>query len=304
MTAQVRDESPVASSPRAADVTVVIPVRDRHELLVRALRSVDAQTEAAAEVIVVDDGSQTPVGELARGATPIRVIRHRRPLGAAVARNTAIDAATTTLIAFLDSDDEWWPTKLERQLPLTPTEIPEVATVAGFWVLPRGGTRPRLRRPRASGSGRRRILRNCHVAAGSTLIAHRERLVSLGGFDPTLERFEDWDLLLRHTQDGTLRIAPEPLAVVHAGSVPDPGAVRRSLEVIERRHLQRCSTLGSSERRLLRAAVAVEWSADRARGGQRMRAAAVLARAALRDPWQLREAADRPLGSLRSRFVD
>lgn len=78
-----------------------------------------AQTYRDWELIVVDDASRDDVaGALARaGSDPrIRLIRHAANAGASAARNSGIAAARARFVAFLDADDGWHPTKLERQV--------------------------------------------------------------------------------------------------------------------------------------------------------------------------------------------
>ena len=98
----------------ATEVTVVVPVRDRHAELARCL----AGLAGAPQVLVVDDGSGDP-GAVARIATEAGASVLRRPVngGPAAARNTGLAAADTPLVAFLDSDcvpREGW---LDRLLP-------------------------------------------------------------------------------------------------------------------------------------------------------------------------------------------
>ena len=97
-------------------ISVVIPVRDRMKPLARALESVECQTWRPGEVIVVDDGSATdPREALQRRFPAIRFVR-QSPRGVSAARNRGIEIATGSWVAFLDSDDEWAPRKLERQI--------------------------------------------------------------------------------------------------------------------------------------------------------------------------------------------
>ena len=103
-------------------VSVVIPTYNRAELLPRAVDSVIAQTVSDWEVIIVDDGStdQTPlVAERYRRSLGRRLAYHFQDhQGASRARNTGIDACRGRFVAFLDSDDEFFPSKLERQIEL------------------------------------------------------------------------------------------------------------------------------------------------------------------------------------------
>ncbi len=97
-------------------ISVVIPTYDRLRLLSRALDSVAAQSRKADEIVVVDDGSRDGTERFVLETYPeVRLLRQENR-GVSAARNAGIRAATGGLIAFLDSDDEWLPCKLERQL--------------------------------------------------------------------------------------------------------------------------------------------------------------------------------------------
>jgi glycosyltransferase involved in cell wall biosynthesis len=112
-------------------VSVVIPAYRSAGTIRRAVDSVLAQTHAAAEIIVVDDGSpddQAAVVERAYG--PRVSLLRRENGGAASARNAGIDRATGSYIAFLDADDYWEADKLALQLALFDRH-PELGFVAG-----------------------------------------------------------------------------------------------------------------------------------------------------------------------------
>ena len=100
----LREESASGSIP----LTVIIPVHDRQQQFEKALQSVAAQPVRPRRVVVVDDGSATPVtipkepGE----RLDITLIRQANK-GAAAARNTGLKTAATDWVAFLDSDDVW-----------------------------------------------------------------------------------------------------------------------------------------------------------------------------------------------------
>lgn len=96
-------------------VSVIIPCYNRSTTIGKAVVSALAQTIPPSEVIVVDDGSRDDSALAAeRFGPPVRVIRQSNA-GAAAARNRGLAEATGDWVAFLDSDDEWAPTKLERQ---------------------------------------------------------------------------------------------------------------------------------------------------------------------------------------------
>ena len=97
-------------------ISVVIPLYNRERQIPRAIESVISQTVQPKEILVVDDGStDNSVSAAEQFGCFVTIIRQDNG-GAAVARNTGIQAATGNWVAFLDSDDAWHPEKLEYQL--------------------------------------------------------------------------------------------------------------------------------------------------------------------------------------------
>jgi len=103
-------------------VSIIIPTYNRAALLPRALDSVVAQTFSDWEIILVDDGSTDDTAQLAadyyRRLGDRFVCIREENRGSSAARNRGIDACHGRFVAFLDSDDEFAPAKLERQLTL------------------------------------------------------------------------------------------------------------------------------------------------------------------------------------------
>lgn len=97
-------------------ISVVIPTYNRRAEVLEAIASVLAQTTKVVEVIVVDDGSTDDTEEhVGRLEAPVRYFKTKNQ-GVSAARNHGIQVATGDWIAFLDSDDEWYPEKLARQI--------------------------------------------------------------------------------------------------------------------------------------------------------------------------------------------
>ncbi|WP_170854018.1 glycosyltransferase family 2 protein [Microlunatus flavus] len=183
-----------------ADVTVVIPTHNRRELLHRTLRSVLAQTDVDLTVLVVDDGSVedvTPSVE-ALGDPRVTVLRHPQARGVSAARNTGIAHATTTWLAFVDDDDVWAPTKLRAQLDALgavpdarwavtgAVDIDLAGRISG-WHLPldvRDLAAPLL-------------VRNHVPGGGSGVLAARDLVLAVGGFDEAISNLADWDFYTR-----------------------------------------------------------------------------------------------------------
>jgi glycosyltransferase involved in cell wall biosynthesis len=204
-------------------VTVVIPTFNRARSLGRAIDSVLAQTYTNFELIVVDDGSTDNTPELlARFANRIQVIRQPNS-GPSVARNTGIRAARGKFIAFLDSDDEWLPEKLEQQVPLMHDErivlsvtnwrsAESTGPASGFdsldfndsWVCDRPSefvlSRPDQR----------------HIMLSSWLV-RRDTVVALGGFNLAMVPVEDNDLLFRLAFAGSFALTKRVLLIRETG---------------------------------------------------------------------------------------
>ncbi len=119
--------------PTAANgrVAVIIPTYNRAQFLPRAIASVQRQTMAErCDIIVIDDGSTDDTPSVVERCGPqVRYVWQPNG-GAAAARNTGIRGTPNEFIAFLDSDDEWEPDKIERQLAVFEA-WPEVVLVTG-----------------------------------------------------------------------------------------------------------------------------------------------------------------------------
>lgn len=184
-----------------ADVTVVVPVRDRPAQLDRCL----AALGACARVVVVDDGSRRPL-PVARVAARHRADLLVRPVngGPAAARNTGLAAATTPLVCFVDSDCQVPPGWLADLLPAL--DALDVAAV-GPRVVGAGGRGRRQRFETASGpldlgdspGPVDRGTRVGHLPA-AVLLCRREAVGA--GFDPSLRVGEDVDLVWRLAEAG------------------------------------------------------------------------------------------------------
>lgn len=109
-------------------ISVIVPVFNGERYLSEAIRSILEQSFPPAEIIVVDDGSTDRTAEIAETFS-VRYLRQENQ-GVAAARNTGVDAATGTLLAFLDHDDLWVADKLEQQMT-TLAAKPELDMVFG-----------------------------------------------------------------------------------------------------------------------------------------------------------------------------
>jgi glycosyltransferase involved in cell wall biosynthesis len=205
---------PAAAGPA---VSVVIPTRDRAPLLARALGSVFAQTRPPEEVVVVDDGSRDGTAEMLRARFPeVRAIE-QQPLGVSAARNRGVAACTGEWIAFLDSDDEWRPEKLARQLAALAAEPDyRLCHTDEAWLRRGRPVNPRRVHAKAGGWIFQKCLPRCVISPSAALV-ERSLLAELGGFDESLPACEDYDLWLRVCARHPVLFVAAPLTVKHGG---------------------------------------------------------------------------------------
>ncbi len=198
-------------------VSVIIPTHNRAALLPRALGSVFAQSRAADEVIVVDDGSDDGTAALVARAFPEVCLITQCNHGVSHARNRGIDAARGEWLAFLDSDDEWLAHKIERQLAAIEREPgARVCHTDEVWM--RRGRRVNPMEKHRKGGGR--IFESCLplcVISPSAVMLHRSVFDECGEFDESLEACEDYDLWLRVCVRLPVLYLPERLVVKHGG---------------------------------------------------------------------------------------
>jgi glycosyltransferase involved in cell wall biosynthesis len=188
-------------------LTVVIPVHNRAHLLGRAIRSVQAQTFEDLELLVVDDGSTDRSAEAAAEVEDprIRVIRLPCRSGVSRARNTGILEARGNLVAFLDSDDEWLPRKLERQVawlrghPAPPHILVSCRYIRHDDVTHRVAAPSR---PIATGNPFDQIVAG-RAPLPSCVVMPRAAVGVVAGLDEGLPAFADYELWLRLAAAGT-----------------------------------------------------------------------------------------------------
>ncbi len=188
-------------------VSIVIPAFNAEKVLVDALDSVRGQTYTRWEALVVDDGSTDRTAQVAEeyaGADPRIRLLQQANAGSAIARNTALKEARGELIAFLDADDMWFATKLERQVQLVRADPGANFFFTNYWVW--NGCNDRSLRYATRGEFPEGDLLEqlyCkNVFGTSTVMVRRETLEHVGFFDPELRHVHDWDLWLRIAEMG------------------------------------------------------------------------------------------------------
>jgi glycosyltransferase involved in cell wall biosynthesis len=202
-------------------VSVVIPTYNRPEMLQRAVESVVAQTYEAIELVVVDDHSPTPAAEaLDRVATgslaSVSSLRHEENRGGSAARSTGIEAANGEWIAFLDDDDEWEPTKIEKQVErAAEADDDSVLVYTGIRQVGSDGSTNAVKTPTTEGDVVEELLRGNFIGSYSAVMVDTGTIEAVGLPDRRFPSWQDWEWYLRLAQEGTFLSVPEPLVIRH-----------------------------------------------------------------------------------------
>jgi glycosyltransferase involved in cell wall biosynthesis len=200
-------------------VSVVVPTRDRPELLRRAVGAILGQSyKGPIECLVVFDQSDPdlPWPELPPGRR-LRLVRNERTPGLAGARNSGILAATGELVAFCDDDDEWLPEKLTRQVARLLATPSAAVSTTGILVRYQDRTTTRLA-PTELVTHRQLLRSRLTELHPSTVLARRRQLLDdIGLVDEQIpgSYAEDYEWLLRASRHAPVLAVPEPLAVIH-----------------------------------------------------------------------------------------
>lgn len=184
-------------------VSVIMPTRDRAVEVRGAVRSVLAQSWPHWELFVVDDGSRDGTAEMLRDEfdDPRIHVLTTSGVGAAGARNLGLERASGDLVAYLDSDNRWRPDLL-RNMVAAFDLLGTPSVYCGVELQGRARTYYR-----GTDFDRSRLLSTNYIDLNAYM--HRRDLyLRFGGFEPSLRRMVDWDLILRYTRESNAGYAP------------------------------------------------------------------------------------------------
>ena len=213
-------------------VDVIIPSYNRRELLMRAVRSVQSQTFKDWNLWVVDDGSSDGTAEkfvkifgasclqggLAKGsAGQTRLIRLGANKGVSYARNRGIEQGRGEWTAFLDSDDEWLPEKLEKQIQFAQTH-PDLPLIHCNEIWLKNGRLLSQKKKHRKQGGRIFIpsAKLCCVSPSAALL-RRSFLEEVGLFREDFPVCEDYEMWLRAASRYSVGFLEEALIIKHGG---------------------------------------------------------------------------------------
>lgn len=187
-------------------VSVIIPTYKRYNSLKRAINSVLRQTYPNFELIIVDDNepdsrfrkmNEFLMGKLTNNER-IKYIKHKKSFNGAVARNTGISHSKGRYIAFLDDDDEFLKNKLKFQVRLLEKlDNSWGATYCGSAIYRKNKLIQKNLNLKFGNLKQNLLLIEPSIMGGSTLLVRKSVLKELNGFDPTFNRHQDWEFLIR-----------------------------------------------------------------------------------------------------------
>jgi glycosyltransferase involved in cell wall biosynthesis len=201
-------------------VSVIIPTKNRRDILNKAIDSVLKQEEVNVEVIVVNDGSTDETAEFIKSNYPdILLINNSTSVGGAKARNIGAEAASVDYIAFLDSDDEWLPDHLISKLT-TLQNLQADGVYGPFYIQDDFKTREVKfynNFPSHFSIADKISAFQPHDARTSTLVFKKEAFMKIK-FDETLQKHQDWDLAINFDHKYKLVLDNKPTAIIHVDS--------------------------------------------------------------------------------------
>ena len=214
------------------EISVVMPVRDGARWLRAAITSVQDQTFANLELIVIDDGSEDDslqiIEESSRHDSRIRVIRQER-LGLVSALNRGLAESRGDLIARLDADDRAHPDRLQHQRQYLGSH-PEIGLL-GTWAekIDEQGSPKGLLKPPTQPEVLARLLARANPFIHSSIMARKTVMQNAGLYRMSFEGAEDYDLWMRISEIAQIAILPEYLLQyrLHPHSVTHNARVRQ-----------------------------------------------------------------------------
>ncbi len=201
-------------------VTAIITTHKRSvEIVERALQSVLQQTYSNIEVLVVDDSPndfihRDDVKNMVEGYN-VKYIQHDKCMGACAARNTGLRVANGEFVAFLDDDDEWKPTKIEKQLDGFTKDCIALVYCGSEKKNDSTGEITCQKLICKSGKVFDDLIKENFIGSTSFPLMRKHALLEIGGFDVMMQSMQDGDVWLRIAQLYEVAFIDEPLVTYH-----------------------------------------------------------------------------------------
>ncbi len=243
-------------------VSAIITTHNRKELLVKSIESVMSQTYTAIECIVIDDASTDGTKDYIKKFINNQQIRYvyiqpEESKGGNYARNLGIKYASGEYVAFCDDDDEWFETKIEKQVNLMKTN-PQIGFVyCGMVVEKNCNISTRKNRPDKvnkyiEGDISKQILLRI-ITTTTTIMVKKSLLQEIGGFDENLKYWQEYELCIRVLQKTQAGAVKENL-ILYRNITKDRNRLsnkiygwEQSVRYIESKHKNLIATLSDKE---------------------------------------------------------
>lgn len=215
-------------------VSVIIPAYNAERFIKQTIESVLAQTFQDFEIIVIDDGSMDKTAEIVE-SFGVRCLR-RKNGGVSSARNAGMEQAKGEYLAFLDADDLWEATKLEKQiLILDANEHIGICYTAIERIDENGLPLYYSDVSDYLDDTEALLLYSCIIPNPSTALMRRSLFEQFGGFDSNFTNYEDWEYWLRLSLQAKFVPIPEYLVkyrMTEGSASGNPHAVERDMSAI------------------------------------------------------------------------
>ena len=212
------------------NISVVIPTYNRRQTIGRSIDSILNQTLFPSEIIVVDDGSTDGTSDYIQSNFPSIRLLQQPNKGVSSARNMGIRSSNSDWVALLDSDDEWFPKKLEKQVMTLSQNLDiKFCHTEEIWI--RNGVRVNQMKKHQKYGGHifNKCLDICRISPSSVLF-HRSILDDVGYFDKDQKVCEDYDLWLRITAKYPVLYIDESLIKKYGGHEDQLSKVKDGIE--------------------------------------------------------------------------
>lgn len=197
-------------------VAVVMPVKNRQKVAMHAIESVCGQTYKDIELVIVDDGSDIPFryDPIGNNNLSISILRSEVSIGAAASRNMGVNACSSELLAFIDSDDKWSADKIEKQVRAY-DHIKDQGCIVytNVLVLDEFGHNVERKVINYSGEVSYEIRNGWYGPLTSSIMVGRESYCAVNGFDEKMESMQEVDLYYRLREKVRFCHINEPLTI-------------------------------------------------------------------------------------------
>ena len=200
------------------EISVIIPTYNRCDLLKRAINSVIKQTITPKEIIIVDNGSTDQTYQMVSSLFPEINYFIEKKRGVSAARNKGILESKSKWIAFLDSDDAWKPTKLEKQMEYSVFNQDKYRIIHTdeTWYRNKKFLNQLKKHKKSGGNIFKNSLQLCCISP-SSVVLKKQIFDDYGLFDENLEVCEDYDMWIRITAKEEVGFLDSPLVFKYGG---------------------------------------------------------------------------------------